>query len=84
MAMPLACYSQNAEQASPIYGVKIPDGYRQWELIAPSHETEPLNELRAILGKNAAITAYRAETLPFPDGTVVAKLAWKHVQSNEF
>jgi hypothetical protein len=29
--------------ASPIYGVTIPDGYRQWELVAPSLEGEPLN-----------------------------------------
>ena len=32
---------------SPIYGVTIPDGYRQWELIAPAVEAEPFNELRA-------------------------------------
>jgi hypothetical protein len=31
-----------------------------------------------------AIKAYREGTLPFPDGTVLAKLAWKHVQSPEF
>ncbi len=26
------------ENASPIYGVTIPDGYRKWELIAPALE----------------------------------------------
>jgi hypothetical protein len=31
-----------------------------------------------------AIKAYRDGTLPFPDGTVLAKLAWKHVASPEF
>lgn len=82
--MPLACLGADTERASPIYGVKIPDGYRQWQLIAPSHETEPLNELRAILGNSVATTAYQAGTLPFPDGTILAKLAWKHVQSDEF
>ncbi len=74
----------HAEDASPIFGVTIPDGYRQWELIAPSHEADPLNELRAILGNSVAIAAYRAGTLPFPDGAVLAKLAWKHVPSEEF
>ena len=73
-----------AESASPIFGVTIPPGYRQWELIAASHETEPLNELRAILGNPAALDAYRTGTLPFPDGTILAKLAWKHVPSTEF
>jgi Cytochrome P460 len=82
--MPLAAESTNTEDASPIYGVTIPKGYRQWELIAPSQEAEPLNELRAVLGNPVAIKAYRDGTLPFPDGSVLAKLAWKHVQSPEF
>jgi hypothetical protein len=71
-------------EPSPIYGVTIPDGYRQWELIAPAQEADPLNELRVVLGNTVALKAYREGTLPFPDGTVLAKLAWKHVQSPEF
>jgi cytochrome P460 len=70
--------------ASPIYGVTIPDGYRQWQLIAPAQEAAPLNELRAVLGNAIAVKAYRDGTLPFPDGAVLAKLAWKHVPSPEF
>jgi Cytochrome P460 len=73
-----------ADDASPIYGVTIPQGYRQWQLIAPSEEAAPLNELRAILGNGPAIDAYRNSTLPFPDGTVLVKLAWRHIQSREF
>jgi hypothetical protein len=72
------------QEASPIYGVTIPEGYRQWELIAPAQEAEPLNELRAVLGNATAVEAYREGTLPFPDGTMLAKLAWKHVPSPEF
>jgi hypothetical protein len=63
-----------ADNASPIYGVTIPAGYRQWELIAPSHEAI-LDELRGILGNPVAMTAYREDTLPFPDGTILAKVA---------
>lgn len=70
--------------ASPIYGVRMPEGYRNWQLVAPAQEAEPLNELRAVLGNDIAMKAYRAGTLPFPDGSVLAKLAWKHVQSPEF
>ena len=73
-----------ARPASPIFGVTIPDGYRQWELIAPAQEGEPLNELRAVLGNAVAIRAYREGTIPFPDGTILVKLAWKHVQSPDF
>ena len=83
-ALSLATGSAIAGGASPIYGVTIPDGYRGWELVAPSLEAEPLDELRAILGNDVAIAAYRAGTLPFPDGSILAKLAWKRVQSNEF
>ncbi|GGC75304.1 cytochrome P460 family protein [Chelatococcus reniformis] len=72
------------QDASPIYGVTIPEGYRRWQLIAPAQEAEPLNELRAVLGNATAIEAYQKGTLPFPDGTVLAKLAWKHVQSPDF
>jgi hypothetical protein len=73
-----------AEGASPIYGVTIPPGYRQWQLVAVAQEAAPLDELRAVLGNALAIEAYRKGTLPFPDGTVLAKLAWKHVPSPEF
>lgn len=70
--------------ASPIYGVTIPEGYRQWELVAPALEGEPLDELRAVVGNRTAIEAYRSGTLPFPDGTVLVKLAWKQMPSSEF
>jgi hypothetical protein len=60
--------------SSPIFGVTIPAGYRQWELIAPSH-VPSFDELRAILGNALAMNAYREGTLPFPDGAVLAKLA---------
>ena len=74
----------DSKPASPIYGITVPDGYRQWQLIAPAQEAAPLDELRAVLGNDVAVRAYREGTLPFPDGTVLAKLAWKHVQSPEF
>ena len=54
------------------------------EIAKLRHEGDPLNELRAILGNSVAVKAYREGTLPFPDGTILAKLAWKHVPSEEF
>ncbi|MFI0843920.1 cytochrome P460 family protein [Mesorhizobium sp. IMUNJ 23232] len=70
--------------ASPIYGVAVPNGYRSWELVAPALEDDPLDELRAVVGNTLATKAYRTDTLPFPDGTVLVKLAWKRTQSPEF
>lgn len=72
------------KQASPIYGVTIPDGYRQWEFVAPALESAPLNELRVVVGNKTATGAYRKGTLPFPDGTILVKLAWQQTQSTEF
>jgi hypothetical protein len=43
-----------------------------------------LNELRSVLGNPVAVRAYRTGTLPFPDGAILVKLAWKRVQSPEF
>jgi hypothetical protein len=83
-ATPSSSGDSHAADASPIYGVTIPSGYRQWELMAPAEEAAPLNELRAVLGNPVAARAIQAATRPFPDGTVFVKLAYKRVRSTEF
>ena len=70
-------------EAAPIFGVKIPPGYRDWRLISVAHEAGNLNDLRAILGNDIAIKAYREGKLPFPDGTIIARIAWRYVPSEE-
>ena len=60
-----------------------PAWIRQWELVAIAHESG-LDELRAILGNAIALKAYREKVLPFPDGAILAKMAWKYVPSTEF
>jgi hypothetical protein len=69
--------------ASPVFDVKIPAGYRDWKLISVAHEEGSLNDLRAVLGNDIAIKAYREGRLPFPDGAIIARLAWKYVPSEE-
>ena len=71
------------EKAGPTLGIKFPPGYRDWRLISVAHEAGNLNDIRAILGNDAAIKAYRERKLPFPDGTVIARLAWSYVPSEE-
>ena len=71
------------KEADPIFGVKIPPGYRDWKLISVAHEEGSLNDLRALLGNDVAIKAYREGKLPFPDGTIIARLAWSYVPSEE-
>jgi hypothetical protein len=71
------------DQSTPPFGIKIYPGYRDWKLISVAHEEGTLNDIRAILGNDEAIKAYRTGTLPFPDGTVIARLAWSYVPSEE-
>jgi len=71
------------EDASPIYGVTIPHGYRDWKLISVTHEEGDFNQLRAQLGNDIAIKAYQEGKLPFPDGSIIVALHWKRVPSDD-
>jgi hypothetical protein len=71
------------EAAAPVFGIKIPSGYRDWKLVSVAHEAGNLNDLRAILGNEVAEKAYREGKLPFPEGAIIARLAWDYVPSEE-
>jgi len=71
------------KQAAPIFLTKIPRGYRDWKLISVAHEEGTLNDIRAVLGNDKAVGTYRAGKLPFPDGTIIARLAWSYDPSEE-
>jgi len=49
-------------------------------MIGVSHEAGKLDELRGILGNATAVKADHDKKLPFSDGTILAKLAWKQEQ----
>jgi len=70
-------------ETTPVFVRDIPTGYRDWKLISVAREEGDLDDLRAILGNDVAIKAYRERTLPFPDGTIIARLAWSHDASAE-
>jgi Cytochrome P460 len=71
------------EQASPAFVTKIPSGYRDWRFISTAHEAGNLNSIGVLLGNDVAIKAYREGKLPYPDGTMLAALHYKHVASDE-
>ena len=78
--------SQTESNASPIYGITIPAGYRDWRLISVKQLTGAdgkLKQLRAQLGNDTAIEAFRAGKLPFPDGAIIAALHWNEASSDE-
>jgi hypothetical protein len=69
--------------SAPVSANKIPSGYRDWRVVSVAHEAGELADIRAILGNDVAIEAYRANKLPFPDGTVIARLAWSYDSAEE-
>jgi hypothetical protein len=71
------------QQPDPVFGITIPADYRDWKLISVAHEAGNLNDLRAVLGNDVAITAYRDRKRRFPDGAIIARLAWTYVPSEE-
>jgi hypothetical protein len=76
--------SGNADEAaSPIYGVTIPAGYRDWKLIAVDQLLVPdkADQLRAQFGNDIATKAFKEGTLPFPDGAIIAAIHWTGVPS---
>jgi hypothetical protein len=74
---------QSDGDSSPIYGVKIPPGYRDWKMIAVKqlHTPDKGDQLRAQLGNDIAVKAIKEGTLPYPDGSIIVALHWTRVLS---
>jgi Cytochrome P460 len=78
-----ATASRQPDEDAPVFVKTIPPGYRDWRLISVAREEGNLNDIRAILGNDIAIQAYRDGKLPFPEGAIIARLAWSHDASEE-
>ena len=72
-----------AQENAPIFVKKIPTGYRDWKVVSVAHEAGEINDIRAVLGNDIAIKAYRDGKLPFPEGAIVGRIAWAFVPSEE-
>jgi hypothetical protein len=79
----LPAHRRFSAQTTPINGIQIPRGYRDWKLISVAHEAGSLNDIRAVLGNDVAVRAYREGKVAFPDGAMVARLAWNYTSSEE-
>jgi hypothetical protein len=71
------------DNVSPVFGVALPEGYRDWKLITVAHEAGKNNDIRGVLGNDIAVKAFREGTLPFPDGAIIARLAYVFKSSPE-
>jgi hypothetical protein len=78
-----ATWPVTAQEPAPIFVTQIPTGYRDWRLISVAHEAGELNDIRSILGNDPAMKAYREGKLLFPEGTMIARIAWRYVPSEE-
>ena len=66
-AAAIVASQQTDGEAAPVYGIRIPAGYRAWQLISVAREDGNFNQLRAQLGNDTVIKAYQEGMLPFPD-----------------
>jgi hypothetical protein len=72
----------NGEPDAP-YVTEMPHGYRNWEGVSSADEAGNLNSIGAVLGNDVAMKAFRSGKLPYPDGTIIVALHYKHVPSDE-
>ena len=75
--------NNSSHEWNSIFVTNVPLGYRDWKLISIAHEEGNLTDIRAILGNDIAIKAFREGTLPLPDGSIIARIAWSHDASEE-
>lgn len=74
---------EDGGEAAPVFGIRIPEGYRDWRVISVAQVGPPMSDLRVKLGNDKAIEAYRKGTLPFPDGAIIVRLAYRQAVSEE-
>lgn len=80
LSISFGAYAEAKQPAPAPNGIEMPKNYQNWQLIGVAHRTDN-NSLRAILGNSIAVKAARSgNTNPWPDGTILAKLAWKDRQ----
>ena len=75
--------SSSRSDAASVAEGRLPPNYRDWRLISVAREEGDLDDIRAVLGNDAAIDTYRRGATPFADGTVIARLAWSYESSEE-
>lgn len=83
--LPPPVFAQMNVDTAPVYGIRMPAGYRDWQLIAIDNllVSGKTDQLRAQLGNEIAIKAFKQRRLPFPDGAIIAAIHWNRVTSDE-
>lgn len=65
-------------------GLEIPEGFENWAVISVSHRLDR-ESMRVILGNDIAVKAARSgQTSPWPDGAILAKVAWAETNEEDW
>ena len=65
-------------------GLEIPEGFENWAVISISHRLDR-ESMRVILGNDIAVKAARSgQTSPWPDGAIIAKVAWTETSEEDW
>jgi hypothetical protein len=75
--------ADSSAQVPQTDGIVLPPGYRDWRVISIARVGGVVNDLRVKLGNDVAIKAFRGGKTWFPDGTIIARLAYRAVASPE-
>ncbi len=78
-----AMSSHTDDAATLIEQGRLPAVYRDWKLISVAREEGKIDDIRAILGNDIAIDAFKKGTRPFPDGAIITRLAWELTSSQQ-
>jgi hypothetical protein len=63
--------------------IDLPAGYRNWQLISVAALGPPFNDIRAKLGNAIALEDFRRRTIPYRDGAIIVRLAWKQSKDSQ-
>ena len=72
-----------AERPVAPNGISLYSDYMSWKVVAPSYR-EDKSHIRIITGNDIAVAALRSGIKPLPDGSVLAKVAWKTEKHPKF
>lgn len=72
-----------ADQPVAPNGIALYPDYMAWKVIAPSYRGDK-GHIRVITGNEIAVAGMRAGKKPLPDGSVLAKVAWKAEKNPSF
>jgi Cytochrome P460 len=72
-----------AAQVHESSNIALPVGYRSWQLISVAALGPPFSDIRAKLGNEIALEDFRRGTIPYRDGAIIVRLAWKQSRDSQ-